>query len=292
MIITNLIGGLGNQMFQYAAGRSLSMALNTVHRLSIDQFGGTYQDHNGFELAHVFDIPSMALASDLDLKHTLGWRSEKKIRRIVSHLPRAFKGARWLDEAHVESIASRVESEDFYLHGYWQSEKYFHQHAAQIRKDFLFKGEMSAMDQDILWQMRHPSSVSVHVRRGDYVSPKNQSIYHQANEAYYRAAMGCIRERVPHARFFFFSDDPGWVKAELMPCLGPMTVVSHNAGKAAANDMRLMMHADHHIIANSTFSWWAAWLNDKPQKTVVAPRHWYVDENRGADILPQDWIRI
>lgn len=293
MIITNLIGGLGNQMFQYAAGRSLSLDLKEEdHRLSIDQFSD-YQSHNGFELTKVFALPSIKVASNSDLKQLLGWRSPCKMRRLITHLPSTLKGPHWIDESNVQLISTKQhKGRDFYLHGYWQAPGHFIRHAAQIKRDFIFRQGMDAEDRKLLDKMTMKPSVSVHVRRGDYTSLRNRSIYAEAGEAYYRSAMAHVRERVADAQFFVFSDDPGWVMEKLLPGLGPLTLVQHNKGKSAANDLRLMMHADHNVIANSTFSWWAAWLNNNPQKMVLAPRKWYVDEHRGDDIVPDDWIRL
>lgn len=292
MIITNLIGGLGNQMFQYAAGRALSLDLNEDLRFSVDQFS-EYQSHNGFELADVFALPSMKVASSSELEQVLGWRSSRKVRRVMTRLPRLFKGKHWVDEANIQVFSNRHQAgRDFYLHGYWQAERFFIRHAAQIKHDFVFTHGISAADQKLLEQMRMKPSVSVHVRRGDYNSRRNQSIYAQTNVAYYRSAMAHIRERVTDAQFFVFSDDPVWVTEKLLPHLGPLTVVKHNVGKNAANDLRLMMNADHNVIANSTFSWWAAWLNDNPKRIVLAPKNWYVDDHRGVDIVPDDWIRL
>jgi hypothetical protein len=140
--------------------------------------------------------------------------------------------------------------------------------------------------------MRQQPSVAMHVRRGDYTNAKNSRVYAQAGPQYYRAAIAHVKATVANPRFFVFSDDPGWVRQHLLS-EASMVVVDHNSGAHSYNDMRLMSLADHNIIANSTFSWWSAWLNAHPQKCVVAPKRWFLSDGMdSSDVCPADWILL
>ncbi|HEY5994805.1 MAG TPA: alpha-1,2-fucosyltransferase [Gallionellaceae bacterium] len=292
MIITNIIGGLGNQMFQYACGRSLSLGTGQPFRLATDQFRG-YALHNGFELQRVFNMRA-PLATEAEIKQLLGWQATPALRRLFGRpAMRWLTGNRWGNEPHFQYWPGLAELRGpLYLHGYWQTERYFQEHADQIRADFVFQMKWDAQDEAVRQRMRAQPCASLHVRRGDYTSAKSQGVYALCGLDYYREAILLLRERVPDLRLFAFSDDPDWVEAHLSTEFGPLEIVRHNSGARSANDMRLMSQADHHIIANSSFSWWAAWLNPSQDKIVVAPRCWFLNGTNDIDMIPNAWIRI
>lgn len=294
MIIANLLGGLGNQMFQAACGRALSLRTGQPLKLAVDQFD-TYGLHHGYQIAKVFCWqPELARAADL--RELIGWQSHPFVRKVLGRpAMRAWSGRAWANEPHLHFWpAMESMTGPRYLHGYWQSERYFADCASQIRADFSFMLEPDAADMAILEQMQAAPSVSLHVRRGDYLQAKNAGLYAHLGIDYYRRALEHVRQRVPGLRCFAFSDDPSWVLEHLAPHAQPLVVVSHNSGVRGARDMRLMAAAAHHIVANSTFSWWGAWLNPSPSKIVVAPRHWYADEARRSsrDLIPPAWVRL
>lgn len=292
MIITNLIGGLGNQMFQYACGRALSLRTNQPLRIATDLFNG-YALHNGFELNNIFKIDAPQ-ATEAELERLLGWQSNPMLRRLLGRpTMRWATGRGWCNEPHFEYWPgiNKVQAST-YLHGYWQSEKYFNEIADWIRRDFTFKIPWGAEDLAVRSRMKSQPSASLHVRRGDYANNKNQLVYATCGIDYYRDAIRTLRQQIPGIRFFVFSDDPDWVDATLSPEFGSMDTIRHNGGKRSANDMRLMSQANHHIIANSSFSWWGAWLNSSPEKIVVAPRRWFLNGNNDIDLIPRKWIRI
>jgi Glycosyl transferase family 11 len=288
--VTNLMGGLGNQMFQYAAGRSLSLSTSRQLFAAADQFD-VYKDHNGYEINRVFQL-GLKVAPNKAMKDMLGVMASPQVRRLISkrHL-KWLRPRSWLDEENFASFSmdSRLNP---YMHGYWQSEAYFAEHAQVIREDFQFALPMSPQDVDVAQRMKAAPSASIHVRRGDYTTAKNQGIYTQCDLAYYLRATRLLEQQHPDLRYFIFSDAPEWVSQHLLPSLKNAELVGHNVGDRAAMDMKLMSSARHHIIANSTFSWWAAWLNPDPDKLVVAPRHWFTDPNRGTHIIPQSWKRV
>ena len=147
-------------------------------------------------------------------------------------------------------------------------------------------------DRAILARMQSRPSASLHVRRGDYTSAKNQHVYALCGMDYYRTAIRLMRSRVPGIRFFAFSDDPDWVASQFRDEMNQIEVVRHNSGVRSAFDMRLMSQADHHILANSSFSWWGAWLNPSPEKIVVAPKNWFSNGTSDKDIIPSRWLRV
>jgi hypothetical protein len=294
MIVSNVIGGLGNQMFQYAMGRALSLRLNCPLHLSTDMFDG-YGLHNGYELERVFGIrcPEVDLGT---LAGIIGWRANRTVRYALGRprLHRLWGSGALIERSflHDADLVARV-SAPVYVHGYWQSEKYFLAFQETVRSDFRFLGEWSEKDLEVLELMRAAPSISVHVRRGDYLSGKNSSFFSNIPVAYYEKAMKTAEERIPSARFFVFSDDPEWAATYIRSESAEVIHVSHNQGVRSSNDMRLMASADHQIIANSTFSWWGAWLNPNPEKMVFVPARWFGGNGPSdRDLIPGRWFRI
>ena len=294
MILTNIIGGLGNQMFQYACGRALSLRNDVPHALCVDQFE-SYRLHNGFELDRVFRC-SPRLAEPGELRALMGWQAVPFARRLLARPQLApLRHRHFVAEPHFHHWLGLDQPwHDAYLHGYWQSERYFADATAQIREDFQFRADWDDLDQGVRQRMRAAPSLSLHVRRGDYTSKKNTGLFAACDLDYYRRAIRYVRDREPEVRLFVFSDDPDWVEQHLAPEFGQLETVRHNSGPRSARDMRLMSCADHHVIANSSFSWWGAWLNPSPHKIVVAPRQWFREETRmsSADVIPATWTRL
>ena len=293
MIISKIIGGLGNQMFQYATGRAVSSRLSTPLHLDVSGFTG-YKLHQGFELTRVFACdPELATAAEV--RNLLGWRASAFAQRILPHID-----ARWIRrgnlviEPHhhywpeINTIRDNV-----YLSGYWQSERYFRDISETIRADFTFRQPLSEFNAELADEILHRNAVSVHVRRGDYVTdPKTNAVLGVCSLDYYRAAISHMSEHLESPEFFVFSDDISWVKENLQFGF-PYTFVDHNRGQESYNDMRLMSLCSHHIIANSSFSWWGAWLNPRVEKIVIAPKKWFSDTNRARrDLIPSDWLEI
>jgi len=292
MVVTNLIGGLGNQMFQYAAGRALSLQYKTPLRLDISGFAN-YGLHQGFELHRVFNC-SAEVASKTDVRRTLGWQSLPFVRRVLLRPSMAaFRHENYIIEPHFYYWPSFHQlTKDSYLQGYWQSEKYFTDVATQIREDFTFKLPMKNKDAELVLDMNQLNSVSLHVRRGDYASnPEATSVHGLCSIEYYQMAIKYISERVHLPNLYIFSDDIAWVKNNLKIDF-PHHYINHNHGAESFNDMRLMSLCKHHIIANSSFSWWGAWLNASVDKIVVAPHRWFAIDADESDLIPSGWTRL
>ncbi len=291
-IYSSLIGGLGNQMFQYAVGRALSLRKNTELRLDISGFA-SYGLHQGFELERVFACPA-EIASTSEIDRLLGWQSNHFIRRLLLHSRFAvFRRNTLVVEPYFHYWPGiKLLGAECYLSGYWQSEKYFADLSMQIRADFTFKQPLAGKNVELAKQINLVNAVSLHVRRGDYVkSQKTNSTHGLCSLEYYRDAIRYVTERVERPQFFIFSDDIEWVKSNLKIDF-PVDYVKHNRGKESYNDMRLMSLCHHHIIANSSFSWWGAWLNPNMDKIVVAPGKWFANQTEVKDLIPDGWITL
>lgn len=295
MIVVNLIGGLGNQMFQYACGFALGRELELPVKLCTDMFD-TYTLHNGPELHHVFPISS-AVADIRDMQSLLGsWRARPGIRKLLEHHAlKVLRNRYFIVERqipHSQNLCAAAK-DGAYLQGYWQSEQYFANHSDALRKQFGFHNPPDGRNAELINQIRGDVSVSLHARRGDYAHcPRTRAFHGLCEPEYYLRAIDFLRRRVAKFRLFAFSDDPQWVAETLKAAHSDMVIVNHNRGNQSYNDMRLMSMCNHHIIANSSFSWWGAWLNADPDKIVIAPRKWFVYADDTADLIPETWIRL
>lgn len=292
MIYCHVLGGLGNQMFQYAACRALSLRLSEPLRLDVSGFTD-YSLHQGFELPRVFTC-NPEIATEQEIRDLLGWRASRLARKILVRPSLAMlHGTRLVVEPHFHYWPGIWKtSHNVYLTGYWQSEKYFLSHAAVIRAEFTFKSQLASRNAQLAEQISRVNAVSLHVRRGDYANnPKTTATHGLCSMDYYRAAIRHVAERVDRPNFIVFSDDIPWAR-ENLAIAHPCVYVDHNHGVESYNDMRLMSLCRHHIIANSSFSWWGAWLNTRSDKIVVAPKKWFVQKIDVSDLLPADWTAI
>lgn len=292
MIITQIIGGLGNQMFQYAAGRCLSIKRGTQFKLDISGFAD-YSLHQGFELKRVFDCPAES-ATKADIHSILGWQSCATVRKILSRPNMVtLRRKSFVVEPHFNywQDISAVPLES-YLSGYWQSEKYFFDVAPTIRADFVFRNSLNSLNVELARNIQRENAISLHVRRGDYVNnPKTTATHGLCSLEYYQSAVQYVISKIDQPSFYIFSDDPTWVRENItidFPC----RYVDHNRDAESYNDMRLMSMCKHHIIANSSFSWWGAWLNPDPSKIVVAPRKWFANNSDVSDLFPPGWVTL
>ena len=292
MIISHLIGGLGNQMFQYAMSRSLSLEREESLYLDVQDFKG-YTLHNGYELNRVFDINTQ-LAGSVELKKVLGWRAYSLVRRKLydPKLSKRRGRSMFVDTQFSSWRQLKDVPNDCYLMGNWQTESYFKNFQEVIREDFSFRFPPDGLNATLVNQISKVTAVSLHVRRGDYVTNPSTLAYHGlCSLDYYRRAINYISDRVENPVFYIFSDNILWAQ-ENMKLKYPCHYVKHNKGIESYNDMRLMSHCQHHIIANSSFSWWGAWLNPREDKIVIAPQAWVLGDFDTSDIVPDTWVQL
>lgn len=298
MVTVYLRGGLGNQMFQYAAGLSMAKKNNT--KLLIDAVylsdrtprpNFTYRDYDLdiftlqprytklSKMSQVFPLPLFWLVLDMGATitaHLLG------LQRYISEKSETF------DPKIFQSTGN------MFLFGRWQSEKYFKEIADEVKAAFQFRIPLNIEAVRMKEKINSTNSVSLHVRRGDYATHKNVlQMMGQTNVKYYQNAIEYISQKIDAPNFFVFSDDIEWCKENIVIKNGSCEYVSDAcAGPKASNHLELMSLCKHNIIANSTFSWWGAWLNKNPDKIVVAPKNWYNNKKNDRDIIPDTWIKL
>ena len=291
MIIVKLNGGLGNQLFQYALGRHLAEINQVPLKLDISWFDKGIRN---YELNY-FRIKA-GLATQEDnvsvTKMTTRWRH--RIDRNITQklLPYYLKNHVQEKNTGFDLNILKV-GDNAYLTGYWQSEKYFKPIESVLRSELLFREPMDEKNLTLVQKIQHVNAVSLHVRRGDYVSnPEYRQMFGTCDLDYYKKAVALISTKVSDPHFFVFSDDPGWVK-ENIKVNAPTTFVIHNQGTESYRDMQLMSLCKHNIIANSTFSWWGAWLNANPGRIVITPEKWFSDDNFcSQDLVPSGWVTM
>lgn len=289
MKIVRIIGGLGNQMFQWAFMRSLGAVWPEEEVKADLRFFKGYGLHNGFELRRVFglDVPVASRGELWKVTVPVGSYRLGRVREEAGLLRRS-EVLEWKCRDVAKAMA---DSQKGYFWGYWQDEKYFKAVAGKVRADFRFPAFTEEKNVELAHRLAKGMWCSVHVRRGDYLKHK---MYRGLCEAdYYHRAIEQIRRRVGKGvRFVVFSNDMGWVRENLGKELGDDTVmVEWNCGGDSYRDMQLMSMCRHNIIANSSFSWWGAWLNGYEDKVVIAPKVWL--NGKGAfNPACDSWVKI
>jgi len=277
-IITCLGGGLGNQLFQYAAGRSL--AARTGARLMMD--GSRIRAPGGYR----YVLGNFAIDAELVFGREFGAAADSIRREAEDRLEfPIFREHSFDYDPRFETLVPPK-----ILVGFWQSEKYFETVAETIRSEFQLISEADGENARWLDEVKRVSAVCVHVRRCDYVTTASAKTHGPCSMAYYANAMEHIRSVVRQPRFFVFSDDLDWVRENFV---APDTVaVDANGPEAADQELRLMSACRHHIIANSSLSWWAAWLGEHESQIVIAPEPWFITGRPTPDLLPDRWLSL
>lgn len=292
MIIVNLIGGLGNQMFQYATGRAAAHRLGVP--LLLDASGFAQYELRRYELGELSIQGRLATEAEL-AGAGVSLKAPTLLRRIgqtlgLSRPANLFKEASFAYDARFEKVMAPV-----YLSGYWQSERYFADIADLLRTELSLNQPLDAENERIGLKIRDAgaNAVSLHIRRGDYVSNPQTAQYHGVcSSDYYHNAVDYIAAKQKNPHFFVFSDDHAWVN-ENFKLNHEMTMVDVNGADRGVCDMALMRECRHHVIANSSFSWWGAWLSNGEGKVVIAPKRWFNDGNIDTkDLIPSAWVRL
>ena len=291
MIIAQIFGGLGNQMFQYAAARRLAQQRNAVLQLDISSF--EHYPLRQYELSHFKLDQNFASASELQPYHSHILRY--RIPRVVEKLALPYYRRRIFSEQikyRFDPNFLRVPT-NVYLSGYFQNQDYFAPISDLIRADFQLAVPASMASQAIAVAIEAGNSISLHLRRGDYASdPATRAHHGLLPLSYYQAAVQNVVERVSQPEFFVFSDDPDWAQTNLH-LKYPVTFVTANGAERAYEDLWLLSRCKHHIIANSSFSWWGAWLSTTLSKIVYAPDRWILsDAGSASGVVPPNWNRL
>ena len=290
MILARLFGGLGNQMFQYACARRLAHALGATLKLDLTAF--ERYGPRRYALDRLNPSAGIATAQEVaDFERRAGIAG-----RLPRLLLRAAPGLRYeicRERAFAFDPGVLALRGNVLLEGYWQSERYFHDVAGILRREFALKTAPSARNAAVAERIRGCNAVSVHVRRGDYVqSPEASRLHAVCDVDYYQRAAEIIAGAEPQPQFFLFSDDPAWTGQNLRLRF-PASLVESAGDEDAAEHLQLMSLCRHHVIANSSFSWWGAWLNPRPDKRVIAPRRWFnADAKDTRDLIPDGWTTL
>jgi hypothetical protein len=292
MIIVRLQGGLGNQMFQYAAGRFLALRNFSALKFDLSCFEN---DSPGRQLMlESFNIAiHQATGAEIQCFKKTGinkWIFERmhgKCNTLIDKTSPSF---------HPEYFALKG---NVYLDGYFQSEEYFRQIKEEILSDFTYAKEHPDTVNKLAETIKSVNSVSIHIRRGDYISdPVTNEFHGICTLEYYQRAISVIKQHVDDPQYFIFSDDIEWVNANFNQ--GSNYKIISGITNTETEDLFLMSSCRHNIIANSSFSWWGAWLNKNPNKIVVAPANWVNRNSRwynewnidDSHIIPGSWIKI
>lgn len=294
MVVVQLTGGLGNQLFQYAAAKALSLHHETGLLLDVSAFLRE-------------ELPDLEVPRDFELYNFEGV-TEKTINAVELAADKQFS---FLNEKRFERLLPKnkrgVYKEPFYhfdpgffnsrhavfLKGHWQSFKYFNKYKSEIITALQLKKSVISNVLETAAANSNEGVVSVHIRRGDYLRKPVILEWHGImDKAYYAEAFEQIAKKATIRKVLYFSDEPEWVASELLPLM-PGEIISSKIAATQYEDFHLMQHCAHNIIANSTFSWWAAYLNTSPGKIVIAPKRWFNKAPCNTkDLIPESWIRI
>jgi hypothetical protein len=291
MLVVKITGGLGNQLFQFAFGQYLSKQINTnvlydiqtnKNQKKITSRNLELQNLNfKLEIASIKDIYEFKFFT----KGVLA-RIERKVAELMPFFNKKFI----VENSMHKLVTKSIMHDNCYYDGYWQCIEY-----VEINKD-IFKNQISLIkDVDnkntlLINKIRSSQSISVHIRRGDYITiKKNSAIFHICGLDYYKTAIRFIEQKVSNPQYYIFSDDIEWAKKNFIG-----SEYTYVEGNEPYLDMYLMSLCKHNIIANSTFSWWGAWLNESKDKIVIAPEKWYISDlnNNLTNFIHRDWIRI
>lgn len=289
MIIVQIAGGLGNQLFQYAFGRTLALRNGCELKLDLSIFEN-YEWHE-YSLKPFNIKEEIASQKECEILRGQNLPLYKRIQRKLFDTQPTFIHEHTLlfDPKYLEV------KNPAYLSGYWQSERYFSEFKEKIFSEFNIHVKPSAANQSLIDQIRSCNAISLHLRRGNFIKDESVNKKHGTTSInYYMEAINFICTKIINPVFFIFSDDILWAKENIN--LNFQSVfVDINSDKTDYEDLRLMSSCQHHILANSTFSWWGAWLNPSPDKIVIAPKIWFADKDfnlQTRDLIPGTWIRI
>lgn len=283
MIITKIFGGLGNQLFQYYMGQFLGEFLQTEIKYDVQLSGSTDAIRRNFDISFFYDIPNASSCEINQLKYFSSnylWRVERK---LCQKYP--FINSKYIVQGDPHSLPKKI-VDNAYYDGYWQNYNFLEFLRPRIMNTIIQKSK-SLLKNQYLCDINNSNSIAIHVRRDDYI---NNPLFSICDIDYYIKAVKNISQNLNEEPVFYvFTQDVEWVNDNFSKI--PHIIVQ---GNSAVEDLLLMTHCKHNIIANSTFSWWGAWLNDNEQKHVVAPIKWYNGSlnSTTSKLIPKSWIRL
>jgi hypothetical protein len=290
MVIVHIKGGLGNQMFQYALGRKISESNNSPLLLDLSWFNNMGNDTPRKYVLDKFKI-NCQVATIQEIKKLKGGGTilnDRYNRLIKKGCPFLFKNY-ILEKSPYFDPSILNHKGNVYLEGFWSDFRYFADMNVNLINDFTLLDSCEIEKNIHFNDINRNSSVSVHIRRGDYANRASTREFHGLlPKIYFESSIIKIAELIPNAHFYLFSDDILWVKENLI-LNHPHTFVEPSPDGLEIYDLKLMSLCKHNIISNSTFSWWSAWLNDSPNKIVIAPPFWSQFVPETTKIIPINW---
>ncbi len=291
ILISHLTGGLGNQLFQYAAAFALARRSGASLGIDTSCYDYTHEAGRDYQLPH-FSIADPVITPSRTSRFAYKLSSaERTGLRSIAAITRTALGLTDIHEAeayhyHPIQLPSPAPAR-VRLRGYWQSPRYFEDAQDALRQSLAFAHPLSDAAQQIDARIQSANSpVSLHVRRGDYLRVRPEAVL---PIAYHQKAIDHLAQSVADPTYVVFSDDITWARTHL-PLPGEPVFVTADAPLPAHEDLRLMSRCRHHIIANSSFSWWGAWLNPLPDKRVIAPKFWLgTPDSHYPDLYPAEW---
>lgn len=295
IVISRIVGGIGNQLFQYAASIAFAKKYKGELYLDLSTYSNPKYFNYGFLLEKVFNV-KVFKPDIIKFFKVLGPGTFLLPLRFRINYQFICNNYFW-ESGSPFKIDDRFNSNSYrncYLEGHWQSEEYFKDFREELIKAFTFKQDcLTPYSIELGRQLRSENSVSIHVRRGDYITDDNyKNIYAECGQKYFTDSMKFVNSKIPNTKFYVFSDDIEW--AESQPFFNGCNFINNNKinGDSSVNDLYLMSCCKHNIIANSSFSWWGAWLNNNSNKIVVAPKVWFKKNVQPIDLIPKDWKKI
>ncbi|MEI6894718.1 MAG: alpha-1,2-fucosyltransferase [Colwellia sp.] len=290
MKVIRVCGGLGNQLFQYAFYLRIKHLFNEEVKLDVHDMD-SYTLHNGYELERIFNLngsycSKVEKISVLSRKN-LFTKLIKEIKKYTPFIQRSYiKEKKHLHFSYQENDLGS-ENTTIYYRGSWQNPQYFNPVAHELRAALKFPPLLEPKSLALCQEVAEHETVAVHIRRGDYL--KHKALGGICDLPYYQNAMKEIKSLVVNPVFVIFSDDIPWCRENIKA--DNIHFVDWNSAEQSFQDMHLMSLCKHNIIANSSFSWWGAWLNSNPNKIVISPDKW-IHYTGTMDIVPDEWLKV
>lgn len=292
MIVIRIWGGLGNQMFQYAMGYAKANEVNEELRLDTTFYSTKHNSRQTERTLDLFQLPIICrneIKTEKEIGLAIRLLKDPYVNYAIRKLlPIVFPVGRftYIKEHKLEYVprVSSLDKKNAYYDGYWHSDKYFVKYRDDLLKQFVYTNNNIEKAYHEMSQGNSFETVAVHIRRGDYITQNNPNA---RGVDYYKDAISIIKQKISNPIFCFFSDDLEWVKTNF-EMIDNMALANEKRNLNDIEEFQLMAKCHHQIISNSSYSWWAAWLNDYKGKVIVAPKHW---ENK-KDMMREEWIKI
>jgi hypothetical protein len=295
MIVVKINGGLGNQMFQYSFGHYLAKKHNTPVKFEINtiQKNEVYTSRN-LDISHFNILINTSTKEDVKRFKLVKTDSFQKYERKISQYLPFLNKKQFIEKPYITNLAKiKFFRDNCYYDGYWQAYSYLDEIRNELLKNFQLNFDLDDEANQILNDINSSNSISIHIRRGDYKLKHNAKIYSNISKTYYNKAIEYFFKNIKNPTFYIFSDDINWVKQNF---IGEHFKFVETKSNNPVVDMHLMSLCHHNIIANSTFSWWGAWLNTNETKTVICPKNWLVNTKNNdrliKNLIYENWIAL